>query len=421
MVEIDPANLGRSGKSIRLRRGSKKRSQADCSYGKFDKAELAFTAWEFFHAAKKTELASSFTAETANRRAFAFALEHEETFIWDTKNFRKQDAAVFELEDFAQSGLAGRVGEAVAYLAMVKRWGYVFWDRCATVWARAARRAQITHDERLRVTKYLRSKVASERPEKEPDFIFEKATRAVALTEAKGGFVHPNRDSSSVKADLRKAQAQLAAWSSVITPTPKKMYGIGTYLREEGDSNGDPSLIAYFDPSGQDDPSVPSVDLPRDLIRRCNYGAWLIGMGLVLSGRALRDLRGKVIEEVELPVFTIGGRRFAVTVIGWKGPGIYGPHWIEPWEWDHPGHYGWSRRWAPVVMGIDVNALHQIGTAIQNPDSSDLVDIELGNTEGEGLTPDQFRGSLMPDGTLVGTISRDEFRSTLAAVEAFNL
>jgi|GEM_PF-5939957 len=115
LVEIEKAKVTTPHRSVRIRAGSRRRENEDCSYGAFDAQQLPFSSWQFFHAAKKTELTSTFTMQMADRRAFAFALEHENTFIWNTTNFRKRDSSVFSLEDFGETYLAGRVGEAIAY------------------------------------------------------------------------------------------------------------------------------------------------------------------------------------------------------------------------------------------------------------------------------------------------------------------
>ncbi|TET34880.1 MAG: hypothetical protein E3J72_12150 [Planctomycetota bacterium] len=423
LVEIDKAKVTTKYRPVRIRTGSKKRAEADCSYGPFDTAQLPFSAWEFFHAAKKTELACTFTANMANRRAFAFTLEHEDTFLWNSTNFRKRDSAVFALEDFAETGLAGRVGEAIAYLAMVE-WGYVYWDRCATVWARAARNANITHTDQLKVAQYISSLVSSGKPQNEPDFIFEKMNGDVALMEAKGGFVEPGNDYPYTKDVLNQALTQLGAWSSTITPTPAKSYGIATLLREENDAHDDPSLIAYVDPPGRKDSNLPQAELSSDLVRRCNYGAWLIGMGFVSSGLALRELREKHMEKVELPILNIGSRQFAVVTAGWKVPDLQILPFFEPWLLDFPP-FRWSGRrgGGVLVMGIDKEILKQIGRAIHNPKEPVLLNLDMGedDVKAKTKTTTEFPGSIMPDGTLMGTINRDGFAKSIEAMEKFSL
>ena len=153
-------------KPIRIRRGSTKRSKSDCSFGKFSE-HLSIDAWQFFHAAKKTELTTTFTTSQVDRRALLFAAEHSEFFVWNTGNLRRVDRSVFSLEDFAEGGLAGRFGEAVAYLTMVK-WGYVYWDRIATLWERAVAKSGMTHPERVKRAKAIASKLGVARPDWNP-------------------------------------------------------------------------------------------------------------------------------------------------------------------------------------------------------------------------------------------------------------
>lgn len=410
LVELDEGKVKTERRQVRLRKGSKKRKEADCSFGNFV-GSLPFTAWEFFHAAKKSELASSFSAAQADRRAFAFAFEHEETFIWNTSNFRKTDSAVFALEDFASSGLAGRVGEAVAYLTMVKR-GYIFWDRCATVWERAARQAKISHAEQLQVARYVASRVASGRPQNEPDFVFEKSNGEVALMEAKGSFVDPVKDNPSAKGDLRQALTQLAAWSGVIVPVPEKSFAIGTYLREEQDNGDDPSLIAFVDPPGEEILDFTSVRLPPDLIRRCNYGAWLTGMGLLSAGRSLRDSHRKAVEVISLPVVEVANHKFAVVPLGWEPLAPERAMVIEPWWSEFAPLRPWVLSDSLFVMGIEVEVLQTLGEAIHGLDPAALKQIKvLEYAELSRATPQGVHWSIMPDGSFIGTVARDQFRN----------
>lgn len=407
IVEIAKAKVTQKRTSVRLRQGSKKRADADCSYGDYFGSPLHFSAWGFFHAAKKTELARSFTATLAERRAFAFALEHEDTFHWNTNNFRKVDSSVFALEDFGESGLAGRVGEAIAYLTMQK-WGYIYWDRCATVWERAARNANITHAEMLRVVQFLSS---NSKPINEPDFIFEKQNGEVALMEAKGGFVKPGTDYPQTKAVLNKALIQLAAWSNVLVPTPAKAYGICTLLREQTDTHEDSSLITFVDPPGEQAEDLQPAELPPDLIRRCHYGAWLFGMGLMAAGTALRNRQTKIQEEVVLPTIQIGTHRYAFTITGWEN---INPAFLSLMRWS-PLQSHW------LVMGTDTNILRSIEKAIQNLEGTDLLDIETMEQDGNGLISNKLQGSIMPDGTMICFLNGDQLRESSRSLEAFQL
>jgi hypothetical protein len=418
IVEIQRSRVERDGTQIRFRKGSKARASADCSFGNFTR-EMRFSAWRFFHAAKKTELTSSFAVEDVNRRAFAFSLEHESTFVWNTPNLRLASTGRLHLEDFAESGLAGRVGEATAYLTMIDN-GYVYWDRCSTIWDRAAARSSMTHKEQARVAGVLSRAMKSGKPTKEPDFLFEKQSREVALMEAKGSFVDPARDVPSTKADLQQALKQLAGWSAVITPRPSKSYAIGTYLREENDPSGDPSLVAFVDPPAPAESDTRAEGEPRDVIRRCNYGAWLIGMGLVQAGRALRELRRKRITPVDMPVARIGARDVAVSVVGWKlNPSLLAGLSIDPWRMMHWPH---RFRGAALVMGIETSVLQHLREAladIQVPVAGSRTDeAQLGDVSPTGV---EAQGSFMPDGTYFGMLDEDQVEDCLHRARPFDL
>jgi len=420
MIEINKNSVMTKHKQIRLHAGSYKWQTANCSFGNFTQ-HLGFTAWEFFHAAKKTELASSFTNAFADRRAFLFAAEHEDTFIWNTGNLRKTDNSVFALEDFAMAGLAGRVGEAIAYLTMIK-WGYVFWDRCATVWERAARSANITHSEQLRTVQYLSAKIASGRPQNEPDFIFEKRNGDVALMEAKGSFVNPTKDNPSAKADLRQALTQLAAWSSVIVPTPKKSYGIATYFREEHDNNRDPSLIAYVDPPGRKDENIRPVELPRDLVRRCNYGTWLVGMGLVSAGRALCEGKKKTIQMIELPTVEVNGQRFVYAVMGFKSLPGHDNQLSYPLSWINGVFSRWHQSSGIFVIGIEQGVMYLITEMLHRSKTETMK--RNGGHDVTGFSHhnnEEQSWSVMPDGSFLGILDYDTLDAGFKGMEKFNL
>lgn len=416
IVELDRKAVETDRKQIRLRRGSTKRAAADCSFGKF-KEQLDIEAWPFFHAAKKTELTRSFTTNLVDQRALSFSDEQSNFLVWNNGNLRRVDRSVFDLEDFSGGGLAGRFGEAIAYLTMVK-WGYVYWDRIAVLWERAADHSGMTQPEMVRHAQVISAKVAAGQPALQPDFAFEKSTAEVALMEAKGSFVHPVNDNPTTKDDLRHALKQLAAWSTMITPTPAKSLAIGTYFRDESDSTGDPSLLTFVDPPGERDSKVTPVEFPNDWIRRGNYGAWLIGMGLIESGDALRRGIGIDRHEQRLSVVTLGGRDFAITIEGLVVKRNQPPDMPFPMRWI--GHWlSFARLWRhdPLgfmrdlgvtsmrVTGIDLSTLRLIEEAVANSNSNSLMQRDHGDMAlAQSRTIEGFVGSILPDGSLLGEV-----------------
>jgi len=432
IVELDRSDVEKDRKQIRLRRGSNKRAAEDCSFGKFQD-HIAIEAWPFFHAAKKTELTTTFTTPQMDKRSLYFASEHSELFVWNTGNLRRVDRSVFSLEDFAEAGLAGRFGEAVAYLTMVK-WGYVYWDRIAVLWERAVAKSGMTHPEQIKNAKAIASKLAVARPDLEPDFAFEKADSDVALMEAKGSFVHPVNDNPSTKDDLRHALKQLNAWSGLVTPTPSKSFAIGTYFRDSSDSTGDPSLIAFVDPPATPSALPEPVELPRDWIRRGNYGAWLVGMGFTESGNALRRGIEVGLPGRQIPVVDVGGRSFAATIEGVvlkrnrRSRGPLPLLWLDPWylfEELHfhpiPARFLRDIGVAAVrVIGAELSTLRQIEDAALNPASNSLLrrDAQISDISQQAIS-DGFSGSIFPDGTLVGQIDPEVFMD--ARMEEFRL
>ncbi len=112
------------------------------------KSELPLRAWEFYHAAAKTELARGFTDEEAERIALGFSLQTDSLLLWNPNNLRLRDGGVFSRKDSSRTALAGRFGEAATYLLMIQQ-GYVYWDHVPSLIERAMNKARIAHRDHL--------------------------------------------------------------------------------------------------------------------------------------------------------------------------------------------------------------------------------------------------------------------------------
>jgi hypothetical protein len=389
-VDLSKAKVLKPYARIKIRNAT-----ADCSYGSFA-GQLQFNAWQFLHAAAKTEFAQSFTAAEADRSGILFAAQHRDFLIWNTNNLRIRDQGVFSRVDASRTYLAGRLGVAASSLLMQHR-DYLYWDHVPSLWERAVNLAHISHAESVRAAQIVASAVASGRPALEPDFAFEKVSGDTALMESKGRFVNPGDTNPPVKGDMKEALGQLNAWSGFITPSPQKMYGIGTYLREQSDTTGDPSLLASVDPRPNNDATFEPVAFPKDWIRRGSFGNWLVGMGLTDAGFALRNGRGKAVTVARLPVVEIGRHQFAI--IG-KGSQL-DSRWGVPLHWrDHPfWPIGFTDRIGVHVLGIETSVLKLISAALRTEEPGALLETEPVHT---AEYPNWFSGSVAPDGTLFG-------------------
>lgn len=433
LVRLDAAAVCAPRAKIRERRLERRPAHWRCSFGEFAET-LRLDSWSLYHAAFKTSLASSWSIEDVQRGALGFALQHDALLAWDRAGLRTSGSGPFELQDFAAAGLAGRLGEAIAYLAMVN-WGYIYWDRCSVVWQREATHARVEHLEQLRRARALQRAVRSGRPSLEPDFVFEKESGEVALMEAKASVVNPATDRPTVKRDLSQALAQLAAWTSAIEPRPSRRLAIGTYLRGQHDTNNDPSLIAYVDdrdvgadsphatnPNDRPNPDTANSDPRRSnggAIRRCNYGAWLIGMGLQEQGRALRGMRMTDTVERPLRVITLRGRRIAVRAIGVNyGTGDLDELLSRPWMWD-PYHWEhWIRHRRVLVFGLEATVMRSLGSALRTLDARIEAPKDIAG-DNASLVDDSSYGSFMPDGSFIGMVGAHELMN--AAKERFDL
>lgn len=412
LVELDKTKVKTKRRRVQIRDGTTKRKVADCSYGNFT-GKLSFTAWELFHAAKKTELTRSFTPKRSEPLGLLFADEHYDRFIWNKPNLRCADGSSMWLEDFSTTGLSGRIGEALAYLTMVQAaWGYVYWDRIASIWMRAARNANINHQDMVRIAQFT-GQITQKGPMPQPDFAFEKLDQSVALMEAKGSFVAPGNSRPNTKRPLQHGLEQLDAWGHLITPTPARSIAIGSFLREQSDPCTDPSLILHVDPRPASHPDVEPIELPRDLIRRGNYGMWLAEMGFRDSGRALAERRATEVFPSELGVITLGGRDYAFSIQGWRidQSRLGMPPWY-PFEllmvpWRHHVRFLWDVGVTGVyAVGLDVTVLRAISASLADVNANALMDLQRTPVDlGRSQPLDGFYGSVMPDGSMLGVIS----------------
>lgn len=309
VVELQKRRIRKRGLRIRS-----KTKYKDSTYGNFVQ-RLTVNAWPFFHAAIKTELTTDASIATVKRWSILFAEQHKSLFKWDPANLRRISRSKLAYEDFSEAGKAGRFAEATAYLLM-HSWGYCYFDRIASLCDRVSSKQKMPQKDYIRITSLLRKALGTKTPGLQPDFMFQKKTLTdIALAESKGSFVNPSLDNPTVKSDLKYGLKQLQTWSKFLKPTVNKTFAIGTYFRDEGDK-GDPSFIAYVDPPGADDPNVPSFEIPDDWIRRGNYGNWLMGMGRVDAGNAIRSGEVTELQPTSFLKVKFGGREIAIVPFG---------------------------------------------------------------------------------------------------------
>lgn len=384
-----------------------------------------FTAWELFHAAKKTELIRTFSRARARDLGLCFAHEHHDHFVWNTGNFRCTDGSGNWLEDFSGTALTGRIGEALAYLTMIQL-GYVFWDRIASIWLRAARAAKIQHQEMTKVVQYI-GQDHKNSPKPQPDFVFEKPNSEIALMEAKGSFVTPGNCNPNIKRRIERGLNQLNKWGQLIKPLPQDSCLIYSLIREQSDQCGDPSqmLTAKLPPSqGINTGSINPIPIPPGLVRRGNLGAWLAGMGFRESGRALADCRLINRPEVGLNLIKLGNRDYAFSVMGWcrdqhlinASPG-YPPEILLLHPWNDIRMLNDIGITGAYVIGLDATVLKAVCNALTDAETTALMELNLERPE----TPvEGFNGSIMPDGSMIGVINTQLLETGLR-VKAFTL
>ena len=380
---------------------------------------LSISAWNLYQAAKKAELASSFNAAQIGHLAYCFAAEHHQMFRWNVGNLRLVDGVTDWYEMAARSRRSGPIGEGMLLLAMHTH-GYVFWDRFDVLVKRAIRKQIIKHPNNVKCVSAVRRLLAKQKCRKRSDFAVETRNGSVALAEAKGSFVTPGNN-PQIARDMRYALQQLTATAKLVLPQPKKLYAVGTYLREASDPHPDQSLVAMVDPEPEED-GQSTVELPQDWIRRGNYGAWLVGMGFPESGNALRHGIGVELPGRQMLVVEVGRRSFAITIEGVvrkrnrKIDDVHPRFWLDPFFFLEGPHFSdftvqFLRDMGVAairVIGTELGTLRLIESSVQNSDSTSLLekDARAGDIEPQTIS-DGFTGSIFPDGTLFGQIDLD--------------
>ncbi|GIK15170.1 MAG: hypothetical protein BroJett003_01340 [Planctomycetota bacterium] len=375
------------------------------------KRQLRVSAWSLYQAAKKAELTRSFDGAHVDHLAACFAAEHHAMFRWNGGELRLAAGTTDHYETAAHSSRSRLIGEGMLLLAMQAQ-GYAFWDRFDVLVKRALRNQIVQHPESVKRAQAIRNKLAKRKLDKRSDFVIENAKSETALAEAKGSLLSPGT-SSTIKADLSDALKQLAATKPLISPQPSKTFAVGTYLREVDDPHEDTSLIAFVDPEGREDGDL-TVEFPRDWIRRGNYAAWLLGMGFPEAAAALRTGAIRDGVTLSLPIKRVGPRDYAYVV---TGAGLnpryqrrfmrdfrhHWPHWPE-WFFFGPGRDALEM----TIVGLRVDVIEAISRALTTPEEAPLFAIEpLFEVETA-----QFDGSVMPDGSMCGTVTADNIRET---------
>ncbi|QDU44582.1 hypothetical protein Mal52_30670 [Symmachiella dynata] len=363
------------------------------------KTELPIEAWQFYHAAAKTELAGSFDEDAVKMGALGIAFQTASLLRWSGETLRLRRSGIFSRKDSSRTALAGRFGEAATYLFMLQQ-GYIYWDHIPSLLERAMNDVRISHNEQVQFAQLIKKRFKRKTPEKEPDFAFETGQGVVALAEAKGAFVPPDSSPKMVKQNLAEGLEQVDAWANLISPQPKKLFAVGLYLREEADPYPDSSLLAFVDPE-TDATADETVPFRNDWIRRGNYGAWLIGMGLVGAGMALRSAQTTDTSARHLVVISFGEESFAiVTKSEMKALGLALIEWNV--------FLALIRSYPGVnvdvpIMGIDVSILRSVEDIIVDADADFQPDRKSMLRESSEW-PAWFSGSILPDGTLFGAL-----------------
>jgi hypothetical protein len=392
---------------------------------------LDFDAWKLMHAAYKTTVLGCLSDSQSRNNALAYAYQNSWLFAWNPQNFRIRKGCARFYKDSHQSHFTSEIAEGISYLFMHER-GYHYWDHLQTLIMRLKSEKKLRHHGSVRTAKLIK-KFLSEKPDKRPDFIFEKSSKESALVESKGSFIVPNKRMPSITRNLTDALDQLKDWPNLISPKPKKSFAIATYLREEVDPPEKPSLIAFVDPEESSN-KEPIIELGTE-IRKGNYGSWLYAMGFDSAATSLLFGESSILNQYRLPVMKLGQHEFAIVPFSWwySPPYTFFPFssknfwgWIKeghqmppvPWFWFEPE----IRRFEIFGIGIEVKTFNAVTSALSSRQDRILFDLPTLNINQSDIARSEtFSGSIFDDGTFLGVIHVNLDNPPDVEIRNFNL
>ena len=347
------------------------------------RASLSFSAWRFAHAVKKAECTRWSSSRILWPESIGFLFESIHLFNWNSTEFRLNSGMSDFYADFSRTSLSGRVGQGMALLFLEDR-GYLYVGRFS----------------------------AKRKLRRSPDFVIENSQKEQALAEAKGSFVSLGKG-SNVKKVLKNALDQLDGWDKCLSPQPHKSFAIGTFLRETGDSHRESSLTAFVEtkfgkPQGPEKPQGP-FDFPQDAIRRANYASWLSLMGFDDAARRLQEREGDPREHI-VPCFALGEHQYMVTIVSTRSSYRHDAHESDfqrlTWKAWHLLDNPWNDSAIIEIIGLKLDVVLALGSALRDPGSQALMEIELSELPDipSELDRGTFYGSAFFDGSLIGEI-----------------
>lgn len=329
-------------------------------------ANLTFSGWSLAHAVVKADYLDK---RNLAMPGLGFLMQASNLIDFGTSPIELREGASKALNDVSLTSLSGRVGQGLAIL--------------------------YGHRLGLKFTAHLRSYVAQlpassagakHLEDAMADFLFANDTQTV-LVEAKGSFTQKENNPTDIKSVLKGAlKSQIDPWMKYLHPAPSNGYVVYACLREK---SWDRSAVFVVDPEGQEKPGA-DVPFTPDQVMRENYAAWLRAMGL--TEPAERLVRQGAVSEARAPsefsffLSRIHGREYAFRQdqFGWPF---------------YPG-------WLGAGMGLDLQALKAVSTAIQ---SSDANLAELLRDMPAPADEPQDSVSIFPDGSVFGSAFASPF------------
>ncbi len=331
------------------------------------KGDLTFTGVELSHAIIKADFLDNVNPLLPG---IGFILQSHLIIDWKSTTLRLMPGGTGLLSDFVGTSFGGRVGQGLSIL-LANQHGYAYYAHLSSVLVNHGVSIIGPDGKQLRIA----------------DFVMENNANVRALLESKARFQQTNNCPNETKKDLKKAlKFQVTPWLGALNPPATKSFAVISYVRDESRVRSDPSVLAFVDPD--DDLDGGATQFSSADLRRENYAAWLMAMGLVGAAQRLLRRASDAPSPTSFIVFEIAGFEIAFP---WFGP--ESGRWVSDLSWS-------SNKQNVMVLGLEVTVLEAIASSIRG-DDTDLSQVAPLSAR-RVSDSENYSYSLFPDKTFLG-------------------
>lgn len=329
--------------------------------------ELAFTGVQLAHAIVKADFLNRVDPLLPG---LAFILQSHSIIDWNSPTLRLRQGGTGLLSDFVETSFAGRLGQGLSIL-FANQQGFAFLGHLETI--------LVNHGHLISNPAGTQFAIA--------DFVLEDQSQNRAILESKCKFRQLANCPKETKGDLKEAlNLQVTPWIGTLSPPATKSYVVISYVRDETLPGSDASVMAFVDP--EDNRESGEIPLSSADLRRGNYAAWLMAMGLPGAAQRLLRQESDASSPTSFIVFEIAGFDIAFP---WLGPAF--GWWVEELAWS-------SNHQNFMVLGLEVTVLEAIASSIRGDDTelsqiAPLLEPLVSDSE-------NYSYSLFPDKTFLG-------------------